>query len=354
MEHLEKLNLEIREPIAGTGIEATLHCKDKGKVIVIRTDIDALPIYEKNNVSFRSLNDGFMHACGHDAHMSMIYGSILLFNEIRNNLKGSIKFIFQPAEEEGMLGGAKQMIKEGIMDDVDYILGIHVWPELSEGYVGYRNGPFFASADTLTIDVFGRGGHGAKPHSTVDPIVVSARVVEALQSIASREVFPLKPIVVTVGSISGGTAHNVIPNRVTMKGTIRTMNPDIREKIENMLRRIIGGITSSSGASYEMKYVYGCPVLVNDEEITKRVIESAKKIVGLHRVVLSQPTMGSEDFAYYLQRVKGTFLLLGVRNESLGFTYGVHTTRFNLNDNVLPIGSSVLTQGAVDLLQNAK
>jgi amidohydrolase len=352
LEHLERLGIEIRAPVAGTGIVADIRGKGRGKTVALRADIDALPIKEENDVPYRSLNDGFMHACGHDAHMSMVYGAALVLNDMRDKLDGNVRLIFQPAEEEGTLGGAKPMIEEGALEGVDYILGMHVWPELPEGTVGYRSGPFFAAADTFHLDIIGKGGHGAKPDMTVDPIVVSSKVIDALQLISSREIDPLEPVVVTVGSIHGGTAHNIIPDRVEMKGTVRTMNPKTRDTMEARMRRIIGGITSSFNASYSLNYIYGYPVLVNDRNVTEIMRSNLENLVGKERVVEARQTMGGEDFAYYLQKVPGTFLLLGVYNEKLGYVNSVHTSRFNLNEDILPLGSAIFVSGVMELLKH--
>ncbi|MGC8598598.1 MAG: M20 metallopeptidase family protein [Thermoplasmata archaeon] len=352
LEHLERLGIEIRAPVAGTGIVADIRGKGRGKTVALRADIDALPIKEENDVPYRSLNDGFMHACGHDAHMSMVYGAALVLNDMRDKLDGNVRLIFQPAEEEGTLGGAKPMIEEGALEGVDYILGMHVWPELPEGTVGYRSGPFFAAADTFHLDIIGKGGHGAKPDMTVDPIVVSSKVIDALQLISSREIDPLEPVVVTVGSIHGGTAHNIIPDRVEMKGTVRTMNPKTRDTMEARMRRIIGGITSAFNASYSLNYIYGYPVLVNDRNVTEIMRSNLENLVGKERVVEARQTMGGEDFAYYLQKVPGTFLLLGVYNEKLGYVNSVHTSRFNLNEDILPLGSAIFVSGVMELLKH--
>jgi amidohydrolase len=351
LEHLRKLDLDIKAPVAGTGIVADLQGKSKGKTVAIRADIDGLPITEETGVSFKSQNDGFMHACGHDAHMSMAFGAALALSNMKEQINGTIRFLLQPAEEVSP-GGAKPMIEEGVLDGVDYIIGQHVWPALSQGLVGYRAGPFFAAADDFDLKVIGKGGHGAKPHLTIDPILISAKVLEALQTISSREIAPLEPIVVTVASIHAGTAYNIIPNFVEMKGTVRTLNPNTRNRIEEMMRRVIGGVTSSAGASFEFTYKYGYPVLINNKEVTARVAKSATLVMGEGHVLEWDQTMGAEDFAYYLQKVPGTIWYLGVRNEKLGYTNEVHTSKFNIDEAILPYGSAVLVQSAVDLLSS--
>lgn len=350
LEYLEPLGLEIKK-IAGTGIVATI--KGIGeKTVALRADMDGLPIREENDIPFKSLNDGFMHACGHDNHMSMVYGAALVLNDMKDKINGNVKLLFQPAEEEGTIGGAKPMIEEGALENVNYILGMHVWPELQEGILGLRSGPFFAAADTIIIEIIGKGGHGAKPNLAVDPIMVSSKVIDALHTISSREIDPLEPFVITIGSIKGGTAHNIIPEKVELLGTVRTMEKNTRNGMENRLRRIISGITSSFNAGYNLEYIYGYPILVNDPWVTDFMKNVALGIISENNVVQAKQTMGGEDFAYYLEKVPGTFMVLGTYNEKLGYVHGVHTSRFNVNEKILHIGSTIFAEGAVQLLKN--
>jgi len=350
LEYLEPLGLEIKK-IAGTGIVATI--KGKGeKTVALRADMDGLPIREENDIPFKSLNDGFMHACGHDNHMSMVYGAALVLNDMKDKINGNVKLLFQPAEEEVTIGGAKLMIEEGALQNVNYILGMHVWPELQEGILGLRSGPFFAAADTIIIEIIGKGGHGAKPNLAVDPIMVSSKVIDALHTISSREIDPLEPFVITIGSIKGGTANNIIPEKVELLGTVRTMEKNTRNGMENRLRRIISGITSSFNASYNLEYIYGYPILVNDPWVTDFMKNVASGIIGENNVVQAKQTMGGEDFAYYLEKVPGTFMVLGTYNEKLGYVHGIHTSRFNVNEKILHIGSTIFAEGAVQLLKN--
>lgn len=350
LEYLEPLGIETKK-LAGTGLVATIKGKGDGKTVAIRADMDALPIREENDVPYKSLNDGFMHACGHDNHMSMVYGAALILNELKNSMMGNVRLIFQPAEEEGTIGGAKPMIQEGALDGVDYILGMHVWPELPEGILGYRSGPFFAAADTIRIEIVGKGGHGAKPDITVDPIMISAKVIDALHTISSRQIDPLEPFVITIGLIEGGTAHNIIPDKVEMLGTVRTMEKKTRDNMEEMLKKIISGITSAFNANYRLEYIYGYPILVNDEGVTTFMRDIASKILGKENVVQAKQTMGGEDFAYYLEKVPGTFMLLGTYNEKLGYVHSVHTSKFNVNEKILPFGSAIFAEGAIELLK---
>ncbi len=349
LEYLENIGIEGKK-VAGTGVIATIEGKNRGKTVALRADMDALAIREENDVSYKSKNDGFMHACGHDNHMSMIYGAALVLNEMKDKLNGNIRIIFQPAEEEGTLGGAKPMIEQGAIENVDYILGMHVWPDLPEGVLGLRSGPFFAAADNIIIEILGKGGHGAKPDQAVDPIMVSSKVIDSLHTISGREIDPLEPFVITIGSIHGGTSHNIIPDKVEMMGTVRTMDKKTREIMENKLNRIISGITSAFNANYKFKYIYGYPILVNDPWVTDFVRNIASGILGNENVVIAKQTMGGEDFAYYLEKVPGTFMVLGTYNEKLGFTNNVHTSRFNVNEKILAIGSTIFVESALALL----
>ncbi|MEM4098066.1 MAG: amidohydrolase [Candidatus Micrarchaeaceae archaeon] len=352
LEYLQKLDLDIKSPVAGTGIIATLRGKGKGKTVAIRADMDALPIQEENNLPFKSLHDGIMHACGHDAHMSMVYGAIKVLSDLKDQFDGNIRVIFQPAEEEGTLGGAKPMIEEGALKDVDYILGMHVWEDLPEGKIGYKAGPLLASADMFNAMIIGKGGHAASPHMAVDPIVISARIIETLQTIASREIDPLESVVITIGSINGGSAPNVIPERVELRGTIRTLNNEIRNTMEQRLKRIFDGITRSSNATFDLRYIYGYPATINDKKVTEIVKESLSNLFGADTIVEVKPTLAGEDFSYYLQRTPGTYLVLGLYNEKLGYIYPTHNPKFNLNENILPIGAAALVESALTLLKH--
>jgi len=352
LEHLQKLDLDIKSPVAGTGIIATLKGKHRGKTVAIRADMDALPIQEENNLPFKSLNDGIMHACGHDAHMSMVYGAINVLSDLKDQFEGNVKFIFQPAEEEGTLGGAKPMIEEGALDDVDYILGMHVWEDLAEGKIGYKQGPLLASADIFNALIIGKGGHAASPHMAVDPIVISARIIESLQTIVSREIDPLESVVITVGSINGGSAPNIIPEKVELKGTIRTLNNEIRNTMEQRLKRIFEGITQSSNATFDLRYNYGYPATINDKRVTEIVKESLSNLLGVNNIVEIKPTLAGEDFSYYLQKVPGTYLVLGIYNEKLGYIFPTHNPKFNLNENILPIGTAAFAESALTLLKH--
>lgn len=347
IEHLELLGLEIKK-MAGTGIVANIKGKSPGKTVALRADMDALPIKEENDIPYKSLNDGFMHACGHDAHMSMVYGAALILNEMKDDLNGNVRLIFQPAEEGG--GGARKMIEEGAIDDVNYILGMHVWPDLQEGKLGLRSGPFHAASDTIHIEIIGKGGHAAHPDLAVDPIMVSAKVIDAIHTISSREIDPLEPFVITVGSIKGGTAANIIPDKVELIGTVRTTEKRTRGEMEKRLKRIISGITSAFNANFNFEYIYGYPVLVNDPKITDFMRDSASKIIGKDNVIEVKRTMGGEDFAFYLEKIPGTFMALGTYNEKLGYIHNVHTSKFNFNEKILHIGSAIFAQGVMDLM----
>jgi amidohydrolase len=234
-EQLSKLDSAIKAPVAGTGIAADLRGESKDRIVAIRADMDGLPITEETGSSFESQDNGFMHTRGHDAYMSMAVGAARVLSKMRRQMNGTVRFLFKPAKEEGTLGGAKPTINDGALEGVDFVIGQHIWPDIPQGSVGYRAGPFFAASDYFQLNVIGRGGHGAKLNIAVDPIIASTKVLEALQTVSSREVDPLEPMIITVGSIHGGTVGNVIPNSVEMKGTVRRLNLDTRDKIEEKL-----------------------------------------------------------------------------------------------------------------------
>ncbi|MEE9600085.1 MAG: M20 family metallopeptidase, partial [Thermoplasmata archaeon] len=252
---LEELGLKVSEGVGGTGVVAVMKGSKPGKVVALRADMDALPLEERTGLSFASVHEGRMHACGHDSHMAMILGAALVLKDLKTELPGQVKFIFQPAEEEGREGGAKPMIEAGVLKNprVDYIFGLHVWSDLEAGKIGYNGGALLASTDTFYITVKGRGGHGAKPHHTVDPIVTAAHLVVALQTIASREADPLEPFVLTVGKFEAGTVHNIIPSEAYLEGTLGTVTDRTRRGLRKRLERIVAGVTSSYRAEYELR-----------------------------------------------------------------------------------------------------
>ena len=351
---LRTLGLEVQTGIAKTGVVGLLRggaSKPGAKNIAIRADMDALPIHEMNDINYRSTVDGKMHACGHDGHISILLAVADLLNKRREELTGNVKFVFQPAEEN--IGGAEPMIKEGAMQDVDGIIGLHLMSDYPLGRVGVRTGPVFASADRFILKIKGKGGHAAMPETTVDPIVISAHIVTALQTLISRETSPFRPAVITIGLIQAGTAFNIIPESAEMHGTMRAYSAEHRSKLVHRISEIAQGIATAMGGSCEVKVIDGCPPCVNDATITEIVREAAITTVGEKEVDTSEDVMtsGSDDMAYFLEAVPGCYFIVGTENEEKGINYPHHHPRFNIDEDALPIGVEVLTRAAIDFLK---
>ncbi len=346
---LKPLKLNSLNRIAKTGVVGVIKGTGKnGKCVGLRADMDALPILENTGLAFASKNEGVMHACGHDAHTSMLYGAALILNDLKEELNGSVKLIFQPAEEKNP-GGASIMIKEGALENpkVNAIFGQHVIVGKPAGSLGFCPGVTFASQDELYITIYGKQAHGAKPHASVDPIVIASQVIMALQTIVSRNTNPYDPIVITIGKIEGGTATNIIPSEVKLSGTIRTLNEKLRKKSLKLIERTLKGITISSGAKFRFDIAPGYPELVNDDKLTEFAERSAKEFSGAKNVFKAERIMGAEDFAYYLKKAPGTFYRIGVGNTS-----DIHTPAINIDESALPAGAAFLAYLAWDYLKN--
>lgn len=345
---LKGLGLQVRGGIAKTGITALLQGNEEGGTVALRADMDALPLQEQNDVPYKSLKPGIMHACGHDAHVAMLIGAVKILAPLRPKLRGNVKFIFQPCEEQPK-GGAGLMIKAGIMENprVDAIFGMHVNPYLPAGFLGLKEGTVMAAADEFIIEIKGRGGHGAAPQQTIDPILVSSHVVQALQSIASRMVDPLEPVVISICSIHGGQSFNVIPDNVILKGTVRTLNPNVQQEIPDRIRKIVKGVVSAFGAGFSLDYQWGYPALVNNRQILDIVRQAGKEIIGKHRILsISSPSMGAEDFASFSQRAPGAYFFLGVRKNDSEI-YPWHNSRFDIDESALAKGAALLAGCAI-------
>jgi len=349
---LKSLGIEVESGVAKTGVVGLLRGKLQGKCVALRADMDALPIEEQNNVSFKSKIPGKMHACGHDVHTATLLGAAMILSRIRDELNGTVKFIFQPSEEKNP-GGAGFMIKEGVLENpkVETIFGLHVFAQADVGKVGFCPGPMGASADELYITIKGKGGHGAYPHLAVDPVIVAAEVVLALQKVVSRNIDPLQPCVLTIGKIQGGTTTNVIPDEVKLFGTLRAMNEEWRRKSWTLIEQTIKGITSAAGAKYELEIDKGYPVLVNNPDVTAFAKTASAEFLGKRNVFHAEPAMGAEDFSYYLQKVPGTFFRLGVRNKKKGIVHNPHTAHFNVDEEAMKVGSGVLAYLAYEYLK---
>lgn len=334
--------------VGKTGVTAELDFGN-GPTIALRADMDALPMQETSGLDFASQHDGIMHACGHDGHMAMLLGAAKVLSESNNTLKGKVRFIFQPAEEGD--GGARYMIEDGCLDGVDEIYGIHVWNYQPVGEVGIKEGPVLAAADMFDISVKGVGGHGAAPQGTVDTIVVASHLIQAFQTIVSRNTNPLDSTVVTVGKINGGHNFNIISDEVLLCGTARAYTEENRQLIKRRMSEIIAGIEKMYGAEISFHYKDGYPPTINHKNQTLNVLKAAEKVVG-NKAGMPYLSMGGEDFAYYLQKIPGCFFFVGSapNNQNL-FETPHHCSHFNLDERALLVGPSIYLNLIEDLLQ---
>ncbi len=338
---LKKTSAEIRTEYAETGVVGVLRGSDSGPVVALRGVIDALPIKETTGLPFASKNPGVMHACGHDSHATMTLGAALILAQLKDELNGSVKIILQPGEEKNP-GGASIMVKNGVLTDpdVDVIFGIHSDHRLAVGHIGYREGVAMAAADEFYITIKGKGGHGAFPHLAVDPIVIAAQVVLGLQKIRSRMVDPHDQVVVTVGKISGGKTTNVIPDKVKLIGTIRTFKPGLGQEVDIMMRRMLQGITHAYGAEFDLKVDYGSPALINDKEATHFLLQVGKEYFGRNNCHFTEkPSLGGEDFSFYLEQVPGSFFRIGTGNPEKGISAYFHESKYDIDEAALPMGA---------------
>ena len=348
--YLEGQGLKVQTGIAGTtGLLATLDSGRPGRTLIIRADMDALPIVEASGADYASRTQGVMHACGHDVHVACALGAAKLLAERKERLKGTVKFVLQPAEESPP-GGAKVLIEEGgILDGVDAALALHVYSGFPVGQVGFRAGQMLAHSDRFDIVVRGVGGHAARPHLTVDAIAVAAQVVQALQYLVSRENDPLHPFVITIGSIHGGRAANVITDEVEMQGTTRCLDDKAAAQLPEKMERVVRGVCQAARANVDFTFQRGYPALVNDPVFTERSIVSARSLLGDDKVhLIPRAEMGGEDFAYFSRRVPSTMFRLGVRNDATGIVYPVHSPRFDVDEDALPVGAATLARIALD------
>lgn len=352
-EKLSSFGIQNVERVAKTGVTFCLEGKEKGKTIALRADIDALPIVEENDVPYKSRNEGIMHACGHDAHTASLLGAVKILDATRDSWTGTVKFIFQPAEEKSP-GGASILIKEGILENPkpDTILGQHVMPLIGAGKVGFRKGKYMASADEVYLTIKGKGGHAAMPENFVDPIAITSQIIVSLQQVVSRFANPKMPTVLSFGKIEGGTVTNIIPEEVKVEGTFRTFDEEWRKEALNKIRKIATGIAESMGASCDVHFSQGYPFLKNHEDYTERNIQAAKDYLGSDNVEELDLWMAAEDFASYSQHVDACFYRLGTRNEEAGITSGVHSSTFDIDENSLKIGMGLMAYLAITELHS--
>jgi amidohydrolase len=347
---LEAYGYHIKESEKHYGIIADLIIDESAKTVAIRADMDALPIQEQTGKPYASRVDGIMHACGHDSHTAIALGAAMAIATHKEELPGNIRFIFQPSEESKE-GGSIEMIEDGALEGVSAIFGLHAYPYLDSGKIGYKYGVMMASADIFTIEVFGKSAHGARPHEGVDAILVTSMIVNSLNHIVSRRIDPLHPAVISLGTISGGTAANIICDHVLLKGTVRTINEGVRKRIPVMMESSIQGVCSSMGATYSFDYQYGQPELINHNTMVDIIRNEAKEIIGVENCIdLVDPVMGGEDFSEYLQIVPGAFFRLGTGNEEKQTTVPQHNSRFDVDDDALQIGMKIMCASALEVL----
>lgn len=353
-DRLNEFNIKYKKMVNGNGIVATVYGSGEGKCLAIRADMDAIPIEEETNLSFSSTHKGRMHACGHDSHTAIALTAAKIINENRDKINGAVKFIFQPGEE--IPGGAKPMIEEGVLENpkVDYIIGMHGgWlADIPHGGIGFKDNELMASMDRFSIKVVGKGGHGANPQKTVDPIIISAEILMAIQKIISREIAPFDSGLVSVCKINGGFTQNIIPNEVDMLGTARALDENVRDLIEKRIKEISVGIAKTYGGDAHVNYERFYPVLNNDPEFNQYVLEKTREIFPDDIYEMDKATMGGEDMAFYLQKVPGTFLFLSnLKESSDGVKYTNHSSKFDLDESLFYKGVAIFINTAFDLLR---
>ena len=340
-ETLKSFNIEVKENVGGTGVIGLLRGTEGKTTIGLRSDMDALPVTEETGVEYASKNKGIMHACGHDTHVAMLLCAAYVLSKHRNGLKGNIKFLFQPAEEDGGRGGALPMIEDGALEDphVDHVFGLHVVNDFPAGTIALKAGPEMACPDSLKIILHGRGGHGSDPANTIDPIFIGTQIINAIYGIRSRYIDQREPVTISICSLHSGTKDNIIPDDLIMEGTIRTFNENIRLKIKKSINDMVKSISLAYGATAEISFKNDAyPVTYNDPEITGEVIKLLSGIRGI-KVVDSGLLLGGEDVSRFLDKAPGTYYLLGTKNDAKGLIYSNHSSKFNVDEDYLKFGS---------------
>lgn len=351
-ETLRSLGYDVHTGIATTGVVGVLRGAKPGRTIMLRADMDALPVFEENAAPYRSTVDGTMHACGHDGHVAILLGAAQLIADRKEELAGTVCLLFQPAEEG--LGGAKVMIEEGVLErfGIERAYGLHLSSKYRTGTLGFREGPMYASSDSIEIEVLGKGGHGSAPHDTIDPIFTAASFVTSVQQIVSRQVDPLQPAVVTVGSFHGGTIHNVIPRNVKMLGTVRAFDEAVRDAMPERIERVLKACCDASGAGYEFDYLRRYPVTSNDPAQTQYARALAERSFGAETVFEADPLMGAEDFSFFAMRVPSCFYTLGCAADP-ATSAPHHSSTFDIDEAALPNGVAMMAALAFDASRNA-
>jgi amidohydrolase len=351
-ERLRKLGIDVHTGLAKTAVVGVLRGAHPGRTIMLRADMDALPMPEESDHAYRSTQDNVTHACGHDGHVAILLGAAELLADRRDELAGTVVFFFQPAEEGG--GGARLMVEEGALErfSVERAYGLHLTSLLPVGVTAFRPGPLMASADTLDITVRGRGGHASLPHTSIDPIFAASSVVVALQQVVSRHIDPVEPAVVSICSVHAGTTYNVIPGEAALKGTVRAFSEDVRTTLERRIRQVVAGTCDAAGATFELTYHEGFPVTANDPDQTAYVRALATKTLGPERVITSPQVMGSEDFSYFANAVPACFYFLGSMSGEQT-AYPNHHGKFDIDERALESGIKLTVALAMDATQHA-
>jgi amidohydrolase len=351
---LEPLGFEVRTGVAKTGVVAVLRGSQPGPAVAVRADMDALPVQEMTNLPFKSLNPGIMHACGHDVHSSVVLGTAIVLNSLKDRIRGTVTFLFQPSEEgapAGEEGGADLMVKEGALDNpsVGAVFGFHVWPE-EVGAILFAPGNVTAASDSFIITVKGKSAHAARPQEGVDAVVIASEIVTALQTVVSRGSDPLDPAVLTIGTINGGTRRNIIAERVVLEGTVRTLSDTNRKKIPLLMESIVKNISGMYGADFQFEYKEGFPSVFNNPELTAAMAPTLTRLLGKDKTLEWKPQMIAEDFSYLAQKVPGFYFFLGVRSPALTAAAPLHSPNFNPDERAIPLGIRILSHLLLDAL----
>ncbi|WP_088009130.1 M20 family metallopeptidase [Indiicoccus explosivorum] len=345
--YLKELGIEVRTGVGGGGVVGTLKGGKPGRTVALRADFDALPIEDEKDVPYKSTVPGVMHACGHDIHTASLLAAAKVLSGMREEVPGTVVFLHQHAEELAP-GGAKAMVEDGCLDGVDEVYGVHVEVNFPVGQVAVGTGYVQASSDAFDITIRGKGGHGAEPHRSVDPLVVGSHLVVNLQNIVSRRIDPLHPALVTVGAFQSGDAHNVIPDKAFLKGTIRTYDQDVRRQAEQELKLICRTTGEQFGAQIDVDFQHGYISLYNHPEETAKIKRLAEDIVGKDQVVVKPPDMGGEDFAYYVDKVPGSFFWVGGGNPDIDAIYAHHHPKFDVDEKSMPLAGKVFVSAVLD------
>ncbi|HOQ00070.1 MAG TPA: M20 family metallopeptidase [Acetivibrio clariflavus] len=351
--YLNSLGLKVNKGIAGTGVIGLLEGNSSGKTIAIRADMDALPITEETDFPYASSIPGVMHACGHDVHTSIVLGTANILSKLRKQIKGNVKFIFQPGEEG--LGGAKKMIDEGALEnpEVDAIIALHIAPNCKTGQISISSGPVMASPSEFTIEIKGRGGHAAEPQKTIDPIIIGANIINLFQTIVSRNKDPLKSAVLSVTSFQAGNAFNIIPSNAYIKGTVRTFDPFLDDEIYKRMHSIISSVTGAMGAEYSFDYRKSYPPVVNSKEIVDIIVKASSKVIDNENIILNkQASMLAEDFSYYLNEIPGALFNLGCSHPSWTHFENLHSSKLVVDENCISTGMEIFSQTVMDFFEN--